>query len=895
MPLLAQVSLAGSAGAGRGCLFRQCCLRVVGVVLTVGLASATCASETSTAPSSAREDCRVACDLASYGPLRPAAWSHLGKMGIKGVVLSVPEAEALPRVRDLLAKHGLKVVALRAWVDFSDDGAAGQLADSLDRCGELGAKFLLLTGHVSKEKEDVVVGVLRGAADAAEAKGVTLALSNRPELGTTIARLNRLLARVDRPNVQADFDSGAVHENQKDVDVQEALLAIVDRVATVTVADHDGKPGSGVYPVVGEGVVDVAGVLGVLKKHGYAGPLIIRLDPAGLLTADQSADEQEEQIKKAVANSMGRVMMLDMSVGRITMADYLMLAGYFVLMLGIGLYFFRQMRGMKDFFSGGNRIPWWLSGVSFYMSSFSVFAFVSYSALAYHYGWLPVTLLWVTAPATVFSVLLFARRWRRARIDSPVEYLETRYSAGFRQLIAWQGIPVKMIDDALKLVCIGSFISVSLGMPMGQSMFWSGLVILAYTFMGGLWAVTVTDFIQFVVMAVAILVLVPLAIHRLGDAEQWWRIVPRGVSDFFTAEYNVVYLVLLILLYCVAWSSVNWPLIQRYYCVANEREAIKVGWLVTLLNVVGPPLMFLPAIAAKEFLGVIPDDKQVYPLLCMELLPTGVLGLVIAAMFAATMSMLSSDYNVCAGVLTNDVYRRLLRPGASQKQLVLVGRLMTLVVGGFALGAAMLMSAFTGEQLFKYMVTLFGIVTAPVGVPMILGLLSRRVSNLAALWGWFLGIIVGLALLTWCPKKLFLEYRAADGQELFSLILEKEVVIFGGTLVVSLLATLVVTLLVPMGASEKDRVEAFHRRLATPIGQLDEDHAADAAGFSPFKVVGISILCIGAMLLGVIGAMLLGVLPRVGGWGLAFGLTLGFGLVLLVVGALMTLLSRGSA
>ena len=92
--------------------------------------------------------------------------------------------------------------------------------------------------------------------------------------------------------------------------------------------------------------------------------------------------------------------------------DYMMLVGYFVLMLCIGLYFYRFMRGMKDYFSGGNRIPWWLSGVSFYMSSFSVFAFVSYSALAYKYGLVGVTLLWVSVPATVFSVTLFAKRWR---------------------------------------------------------------------------------------------------------------------------------------------------------------------------------------------------------------------------------------------------------------------------------------------------------------------------------------------------------------------------------------------------------------------------------------------------------------------------------------------------
>ncbi len=570
--------------------------------------------------------------------------------------------------------------------------------------------------------------------------------------------------------------------------------------------------------------------------------------------------------------------------GHLQLADKMVLVGYFVLMLGIGAYFYRFMHGIKDYFSGGNNIPWWLSGVSFYMSSFSVFAFVSYSALAFKYGWAGVTLLWVSVPATVFSVTLFAKRWRRARIDSPVEYLETRYSAGFRQLIAWQGIPVKMVDDGLKLVAIGTFISVSLGLPMQECMFWSGIIILLYTFMGGLWAVAVTDFIQFVVMAIAVLILLPLSIDRIGGIENLDKIAPAGIGDFFTPEYNWVYVVLLSLMYCVAWSSVNWPLIQRYYCVADEKEALKVGWFVTVLNVIGPPLMFIPAMAAVHFLGDIPG-KEVYPRLCVELLPPGILGLVVAAMFAATMSMLSSDYNVCAGVLTNDVYRRLFRRNASQKELVAVGRLLTLVIGGFALAAAFLMSAGTGEDLFKNMVTLFGIVTAPVGVPMILGLLSRRVTNLGASAGWFVGIIVGLALLRWCPGTIEISL-GAEGGIFASQLLEKEIVLFTSTLIVTLFVTLAVSLLVPMKSLECGRADAFIERLKSPIGSLDEDRAtAGGPAFSPFGVVGFSIIAIGLMLLAVV--------PWVG-MGLAVWLTIGFGVLLLVIGAAMLVFGRNA-
>ena len=139
---------------------------------------------------------------------------------------------------------------------------------------------------------------------------------------------------------------------------------------------------------------------------------------------------------------------------------------------------------MKDYFTGSNKIPWWLSGVSYYMSCFSVYAFIAYAALAWEYGFLGVTAFWILAPAILVGVIFFAKKWRRARIDSPTEYLETRYSPLVRQLFAWQNIPVHIIDDAFKLVCIGVFISEGLGVNLKYAMLCSGLIILVYTFAG---------------------------------------------------------------------------------------------------------------------------------------------------------------------------------------------------------------------------------------------------------------------------------------------------------------------------------------------------------------------------------------------------------------------------
>ena len=184
-------------------------------------------------------------------------------------------------------------------------------------------------------------------------------------------------------------------------------------------------------------------------------------------------------------------------------------------------------------------------------------------------------------------------------------------------------------------------------------------------------------------------------------------------------------------MYCISWSSTNWHLIQKYFCVATEKDAKKVGLLVVALYIVGPPLILIPAIAARQFLPAqtIDMDKAVYPLLCMLLLPVGMLGLVIAAMFSSTMGNLSSHFNVWASVLTNDVYRRLFRPHAGEKELVAAGRGMTLLVGSLTVVSALLLRNASADDLFTYMVLLFSAIVPPLGIPMLLGLVSRRVNT----------------------------------------------------------------------------------------------------------------------------------------------------------------------
>ena len=250
--------------------------------------------------------------------------------------------------------------------------------------------------------------------------------------------------------------------------------------------------------------------------------------------------------------------------------DWFILGGYFLLMLAIGVYFIRYIELHVRFLFGRQPDSVVAERRFFYMASFSAFSFVFYSSVAYMYGWVAITLFWVTIPATLVGVLFFAKCWRRARITSPVEYLETRYSPAVRQLFAWHGVLFRIVDDSLKLIAISMFLSVGLNIDAVSGILWAGLIIVAYTFMGGLWAVAVTDFVQFVVMAAAILILLPLSIVRAGGVSNILHRAPAGFFAWTSGSYDWRYVACNTLLFAICYSSLNWVMVQRYICVPTD-------------------------------------------------------------------------------------------------------------------------------------------------------------------------------------------------------------------------------------------------------------------------------------------------------------------------------------
>ncbi len=423
--------------------------------------------------------------------------------------------------------------------------------------------------------------------------------------------------------------------------------------------------------------------------------------------------------------------------------DYIAIVMYMIMMSGIGIFLGRFVKNMNDYFKGGSGVSWIAGGISNFMTKFSTFIFVAYAGIAYQDGLVAITVLWSTVFPSLIAIFLFAKRWKRAGVMSPVEFLETRYNAPIRQIFSWSGVLFKLLDDMIKLYSIGLFVTAASGIPFQTAVIGCGIVVTLYTVVGGFWAVIVTDVVQFVILFFATLILVPLSYQAAGGIEHMQAVIPNNMTWFNGKKgmplWLATYYVLLIIRYCG-----NWTFIQRFYSAKTETDGQKLAILSSILFFIFPMIFLFPPLAARVILPQLDNPEMAYVRLCVHLLPSGIMGLMIAAMFAATMSVLSAEYNVTASVLTRDIYQGVFRPNATDKEALFVGRMMTLSVGIIVTIGALFVSRFGGA--FEANKLLGGIFAVPMIVPVIFGILMPKPQPWGALVTLFGGVALGFAM-----------------------------------------------------------------------------------------------------------------------------------------------------
>jgi SSS family solute:Na+ symporter len=432
----------------------------------------------------------------------------------------------------------------------------------------------------------------------------------------------------------------------------------------------------------------------------------------------------------------------------VTTIDYVVIAAYMVLMVAIGLYAARFNKDASDYFRGANRIPWLVAGLSSFMSGFSAWTFTGAAGLAYQHGLIAILLYLGNALTFMLGYWVFAVRWRRARISTVMEYLVERFDERTRQAFSWSTVLFQLFTGASMLYGLGLFVASTCDLPLVWTIFASGLVILAYCVIGGLWAVVITDFLQAVILMPFTIVMVAASLARVGGLGGLMRgLPPEMTSLHLTADMGWLYVACWT--FMVSFGYNTSAMAQRYFSVADERAAKKVALLCFALFVLGAFIWFIPPLAMRV---LYPDLRAVWPGLAnpheasyavasLTLLPNGLVGIMLAAMFSATMSSLSGLFNVHAAVVSKDIYQRLVAPQASERHLLMVGWAATFGVGATMTALAMSMAA-KGQSIFAVMLTFNTIISLAYGPPALLGLVVKRTPS----WSGLLSFVVGLVL-----------------------------------------------------------------------------------------------------------------------------------------------------
>ncbi len=405
--------------------------------------------------------------------------------------------------------------------------------------------------------------------------------------------------------------------------------------------------------------------------------------------------------------------------------DWTIVGIYFFIVLAVGLYYSKKASSsLNEFFLSGRNMPWWLLGISMVATTFSsdtpnlVAGLVRENGVSGNWGW------WAFLLTGMLTVFVYAKLWRRSEVLTDIEFYELRYSGsaaaflrGFRAL--YLGLIFNVLVMGTVSLAAIKFGEIVLGLEGWKTLLIAGTVTVAYSTLGGLKAVIVTDFVQFILAMIgsiwACIYIVNLPeVGGLSSLLAHEAVVPK-LSLLPDMSDPAVWVPVLMVPLAVQWWASYYPgaepggggyIAQRMFSAKDEKNAIGATLLFNVAHYALRPFPWiLIALASLVVFPTLSDISSVFPMLSedkvghdvsypamLTLLPSGLLGLVAASLIAAFMSTMSTQMNLGASYLVNDFYKRFIKPDANQKELINVAKIFTFVSAVLGMGLGLVLT-----------------------------------------------------------------------------------------------------------------------------------------------------------------------------------------------------------
>lgn len=545
----------------------------------------------------------------------------------------------------------------------------------------------------------------------------------------------------------------------------------------------------------------------------------------------------------------------------ITRYDYFIIGFYLVFMLAIGVVFRRMSKDTSDYFRAGGAMPWWITGASAWIFSFSAWTFTGAAGKVYEAGPLVLVVFYSTVFALIFAIIFTCWRFRRMRVITWMEAVRLRYGPFNEQFYTWIKLPLLLLFAGVGLNAIGVFMSGVFDIPMNSMLVLLGAVVTLVAFAGGSWAVLASDFVQaflIVTITVSTAVMV-LARPEIGGLSGLIAKVPH--SQFHWGELarpDVLILWTLANLWLKFSDENNLERSTMYLMTRSDRDARRMVLIPLIGTILGPLIWFIPPMAATI---MHPHLAAEYPMLkqpreaaflsvAMDVMPQGLLGLLLSAMMGATVTSMDAGLNKNVGIAIRSFYKPILAPRATEKHLLVAGKVCTLMFGAIIILLALFINSIRQTNLFDFVNQLAANLLMPLALPLIYGLFYRRTPDWSA---WSTALVAGLA--SWLLDKsitpeIFQHWMGwktpLTGDE--GTYLKLAVTTLGGTVFIGSAWYFFTSLFyksAPMAAQA--RVDRFFTSLRTPVDK--HGHGVEGVQTAIYKLLGSLCMVYGGFIL----------------------------------------------
>ena len=453
--------------------------------------------------------------------------------------------------------------------------------------------------------------------------------------------------------------------------------------------------------------------------------------------------------------------------------NWTILVLYLVAMLGMGIYFMRKENGADDFFKGGGRIPWWAAGISIYATMLSAITYMTIPAKAYTTNWTYYPMLWMILLVSFPVIKYYLPYFRKLNVTSAYEILEQRFNLFTRMLASTLFCVFMIVRMAIVLYLPSLALTAVTGIDIYLCIVLMGLVTIVYCTMGGVEAVIWGDVVQGLILVFgALFAVVYLAMGTEGGISgcinialendklrlfdwsnswsqaTWWVIILGGLAN------NLI-----------SYTS-DQTVIQRYLTTPDEKSAgrgILVNGVMSVFvsvafYMIGTGLYTFYKTHPAELDITMGQSDAIFPFFMMSQMPAGVAGALIAAIFAATMSTISSNINSVATAFSIDFWKR-FRPATTDSQLVGIARWASVVSGMVGLLLALFMATWNIQSFLDFFNEALGLLTSGLGGLFFIAVFMKRVKGYAALAGFVAGEVVVFCM-SECTDANFLLFGA---------------------------------------------------------------------------------------------------------------------------------------